>query len=39
MIMGKIEKLNNNWTFTALGDPIKAKNIKETVMLIQDRYM
>lgn len=27
------------WEFTALGEPIKAKNIGETIQLIQSRYL
>ncbi len=40
MIMGKLVKgTNGAWTFEAIGDPIRAKDIDQSIITIQDRYL
>ena len=39
MIMGKLVRNGGTWTFEALGEPIPAKNIQETVQFIKDKLV
>lgn len=35
MLMAKLVRMGNRWDFTALGEPIKAKDIDETIAFLQ----
>ena len=39
MILGKLIRTSNNWKFEAIGDAVPTKNIKETIALIQEKYI
>lgn len=39
MIMGKLVKQNGNWSFEAIGTPVKTFRIKETLKLIKKSYI
>jgi tellurium resistance protein TerZ len=39
MIMGKLVRTRNNWTFQTIGEAIAAKNITETIREIQLKYL
>ena len=34
-----IRQTDNSWKFETIGEPIKSKNIKETVKEIKDRFL
>lgn len=38
MMMGKLYKNEDNWEFKTLGDPIPAKNIKQTIRYIKENF-
>ena len=39
MILGKLYKKNNNWSFAAIGDPIRATDINSTINTILNEYI
>lgn len=39
MVMGKLVRTNSGWEFKSLGDPIKARNIKECIQDISLQYV
>jgi stress response protein SCP2 len=39
MVMGKLVRKGNGWDFTALGAPIKARDINDAVDLIQRNFL
>ncbi len=40
MIMAKMNRVaGNKWTFTAIGEPVQATDIDETIKVIQEKYL
>ncbi|MFN3852385.1 MAG: TerD family protein [Spirosomataceae bacterium] len=39
MIMAKLKRVGNRWEFTALGEPISARTITETIVQIQQEFL
>lgn len=39
MVLGKLVRTPNNWKFEAIGEAVPTQNIKETVALIQEKYL
>lgn len=39
MLMAKLKRVGSRWEFTALGEPVSAKDIAETIRLIKHSYV
>lgn len=39
LILGSLYKHNSEWKFNAIGDPIKAQDLKETLTVITQKYL
>lgn len=39
MLMAKLKRVGTRWEFTALGEPVSAKDIAETIRLIKHNYV
>jgi stress response protein SCP2 len=39
MVMGKLIRTKNDWEFKTIGDAVKSFRIKETIALIEEKYL